>query len=244
MTTHTDELADLWETTSGLPLDGARVTITGSVFGFNANIGAGVTCWNATFTTAEGESQEQSFSVGQSGGEPSRDGSELVNAPKAFSGRSNYGRMIDSARELLGSKEKCAEVIGDPRVADNWIGTEWTLGTIKEPGRMNPQTKERMDKDVLVFVEFHGKEGTKAKASGAKSASKASASASKSATKGVPDDIEPELWEQLVALAKEHDDHEDFMEAALALEDVDNSTAAQRAVISTRDGGVWKAAHG
>lgn len=225
-----------WETSSGLALDGATVEIIGAEFGFNASLGAGITCANFVMRDLDGEEIEQSFSVGQNF-EASRDGSELVGNAK-INKNSNYGLLIESVKDIL---DNPGDVIGSPKVAANWIGTCWTFGSL-EREVMNPTTKEKKVSTKFIVTEYHGRPdapaGGAAKTAGAtKKAAGGSASTSSSNL-----DVDPELFAELVELAKTHTDHEDFAAAALELDAVAESKAAQKAVMGSRAGSVWAAA--
>lgn len=251
-----------WETTSGLPLDGAVATITAAEFGYNASIGAGVVCFNVTFTTEDDEQEiEQSFSVGKNG-EPSRDGSELIGGPKKFPSRTNYGRLIDSVVAIV---DHPGEVIGSPKQAAGWIGTKWTIGTVPvettNPNATDPATATKI-KDAFVFTEYHGKEGAKTKAA---AKSKASTGPAKKAAKSAPEPDETDdaaaddgdgdpwdvlgvdevLWKRLVKMAKAADNHDAWSDEALELEEVDKGgRAVQAAVLTTKPGSVWHFVYG
>jgi hypothetical protein len=245
-----------WETSSGLPLDGATVTVTGAEFGYNAELGAGVVCMNMTFQIEDGEEVEQSFSVGRNG-EPSRDGNELVGAPAKFPQRSNYGRLIDSVRAIV---DHPGQVIGSPKLAGGWVGTQWVMGTVPIEST-NPTTGESKTRDALVFTEYVGTAGGKAgkaKATAKKApAKKAAPTAALDEDEGddgddgdeggdeapsAPNGIDPKLWGRLVKLALAHEDHDAFSDAALELDEVDSNRAAQKAVLVTTAGSVWAAA--
>lgn len=224
-----------WETSSGLALDGATVEIIGAEFGFNANMGAGITCANFVMKDLDGEEIEQSFSVGQNF-EASRDGSELVGNAK-INKNSNYGLLIESVKDIL---DNPGDVIGSPKVAANWIGTCWTFGSI-EREVMNPTTKEKKISTKFIVTEYHGRPDAPAASGAAKPAGAAKRAATGSATASNLD-VDPELFAELVDLAKTHTDHEDFAAAALELDAVAENKAAQKAVMGTRAGSVWAAA--
>lgn len=257
-----------WETSSGLPLDGADVTVTAMEFGYNASIGAGVVCANFTFVDEDGVEYEQSFSIGKNG-EPTRDGSEVTGAPKMFPARTNYGRLIDSVRALV---DHPGEVIGSPKKAEGWIGTKWTVGTVPvettNPNATDPATATKV-KDAFVFTQYLGKEGQRA-AKNAAAKTKAAAKPAKAAAKNVepdePDEDEAEagaeadtdvndepwsvlgvdetLWKRLVKMAKAADSHDEFSDEALEIADVDKDKAAQKAVLTTKPGSVWHFVYG
>jgi hypothetical protein len=232
-----------WETGSGLALDGATVTVTDLEFGFNPNMGAGITCANFKFEDEGGEEIEQSFSVGGKF-EANRDGSEITGTGK-INKNSNFGLLIDSVVEVLSEQGlHPGDVIGASKAAAGWIGTKWTFGSV-ERETTNPTTKEKKLSTKFIVTDYHGKGDDEpvAKASSKTSTAKAGKGAAKSAAKsnGIPDGIESELWEQLVELAGESEAHEDFVNAALDLDDVASNKAAQKAVMGTKAGSVWAA---
>lgn len=227
-----------WETGSGLSLDGARVRVTAMEFGFNANLGAGITCANFTFVnTDDGEEIEQSFSVGKNY-EANRDGSSIEGQGK-INKNTNYGVLIESVKAIV---ESPGEAIGSPKEAAGWIGTEWTFGTIEREVQ-NPTTKETKIASKFVVLEFHGRgdDGKKAGKAAAKSSSASKTSSSSKSSGGDVNGIDAELWAKLVELAGEHDEHDDFVNAALDLPEVEASKAAQKAVMGSKAGSVWAA---
>lgn len=250
-----------WETGSGLALDGATVVVTNGEFGFNANMGAGITCLNLTFADLDsGEQIEQSFSAG-SKFEANRDGSELVGDGK-INNNSNLGLLIESIKGVLAEAGlDPGEVIGNPRVAASWVNPNnaWTFGTV-ERDVMNPTTKvsKTANKFVVVgYAELEAAEAAPAAKPAARAAKAAPAAraasagtrvggartAAKAAPKasGLPDGVDQELWDQLLELAAQYDEHGEFAEAALELDEVKDSKPAQKAVLGTKPGTVWAA---
>lgn len=231
-----------WELSSGLDLDGATVDITDVEFGFNAKLGAGVLCANFTFVNTEsGDEYEQSFSVGKDW-DTDRTGKELVSdRPKRINKNTNYGMLIASAVELV---DDPSDLGGSPKDATIWVGTRWTMGTVKVL-RRNPTTGAETEKDAIVFKEFHGRDldGAEPEAKpAAKTTAKKATGARKATPKdGPPDDIDAELWDALLTLAREADDHDGFLEAALDIDGVEGNKAAQKAVMGTKAGSVWAA---
>lgn len=221
---------------SGLPLADAEVTVSACEFGYNPNIGGGtVVCANFTFIIEEsGEEAEQSFSVGN-GFEPLEKGQLLASEDgraRKISGQSNYGRLLGSIIEAVGGREKVEQTGVNAFQAGTWVGTKWTTGTKKVVVR-NPTTDKETERDAIVFVEFRGRDGA---AAAPKAAGKAKAAAA--------DLTEHPLWEQLVELAGKHDDHDDFMEAAMEVEGVEGDKAITGAIISTKAGSIWATAKG
>lgn len=225
-----------WETSSGFALDGATATVTAMEFGFNANMGAGITCANFTLTPDDGSDPiEQSFSVGKNF-EASRDGSELLGAGKVNK-RSNYGMLMESVKEVV---DDPGSVVGNPREAEGWVGTTWVWGTV-EAETTNPSTGVTKTTSKFIVTGYVPGEDAPAKQSAPKKSAK---STPKKPTKGGASDLDPEVWDEMVELAKQFDDHDDFLDAAFELDSVANDTKAQRAAMKVGPGGVWEAAKG
>lgn len=219
---------DEWATTSGLPIDGFRGVVTGLKFQLNHEIGPNVVVAHFTLTSADGQEVEQDFSVG-SNHQPNRDGSELEGrAP--FSDRSNFGMLIVSARELV---PNIRDEIGNPRIAKNWLDTEWTFKTIVvESGR--PGEKEKTKRNRPVFAAYHGRAGSQGTTTTTTTRKPAT-----TATATPP--VDADLWERLVEFARGSEDHGTFVGAALDWPEVDGDAKLQKLVASTGKGSVWAA---
>lgn len=231
-----------WETGSGLALDGAVVTVTAAEFGFNANMGAGITCLNLTLTNEDGEDIDQSFSVGGKF-ESNRDGTAITGAGR-INRNSNYGLLIESVKEVC---DNPAEAIGDPKEAESWIGTKWEFGSV-ERETTNPTTGVTKKSSKFIVTEYLGRDDEDADEAPAKKASGSKASGSKASAKSkggakkasLTDGIDADLLSELIDLANEHDELEDFIEAAMELDAVSEDSAVSKAVM--RPQGVWAAA--
>jgi hypothetical protein len=224
-----------WSLGSGLPLADAEVTITGFEFGYNNDIAAGAVFANVVFTDIDGEEHDQSFSVGD-GWEPANKGAELVaenGKPRKLSKNSNFGRLVASAIEAVGS-DKVETVLGQgPRVASSWLGTKWHTTTV-EVEVSAPGATERKKRDRVVFDAYLGREGEAAPAASAKSAK-----ATASETLG----LDKELFDKLVEMAKEASNHDAFMDVALETDGVQGVKTAEKLVMSTKAGAsIWAAA--
>jgi hypothetical protein len=213
---------DEWGLSSGLPLADTDVTVKAMSFGFNNDIAVGAVFANFTFTDPDGEDIEQSFSVGK-GWAFSKDGTELVSEdgkPKKLSKNSNYGILVQSALECVG---------GDPtklgkgfRFASTWVGTAWHTSTVAVKNT-DRETGVVTEKDRIVFTQRLGD---------AAPAAAASAPAA---------DTEDPLIEELIAIAKEAESHEAFMDATL--EDPKFADKAiQKLIMSTKPSSIWKRA--
>lgn len=228
-----------WETGSGLALDGATVTVTALEFGFNASIGAGVTCANFEFTDDDGEVIEQSFSCGKNF-EANRDGTELTGNGK-LNRNSNFGMLIESLKAVL---DNPGDTIGSPKVAENWVGHRFEFGTV-EVERKNPTTGVTSTKSAFIITGYAGTaEGGEveaaapaAKPAAAKTGGVKKAAAPKAA--GGAAVIGEELWNGLVELASNSEDHDAFVNAALDWPEVDTSKDAKKLVMGTGAGSVW-----
>lgn len=232
-----------WALGSGFALDGATVTVESVEFGYNMKLGENA-CAHFNFTNvvdADGEDAEdadQWFSVGKNF-KPNKAGDELVGTGK-INKNTNFGRLLMSALELFDSEEEAREAVDDPRQAECWAGTRWTLGTITV-STTNPTTGEkRDDAQKFVFKAYHGKAGDADEAPAKPAAKKAAAPAAKKVggakpATGNPAGLEQDEWDQLVALAAEHDDEDAFQDAALELT---LSKDAQKAIMK---GTVWAA---
>jgi hypothetical protein len=225
-----------WALGSGLPLADADVIVTGCEFGYNPNIGGGtVLCANFTFRNLDsGEDGDQSFTVGN-GFEALDKGATLApedGKPRKISGQSNYGRLIGSALEAVGGP---ANMPGTgPRNASTWVGTKWHTGTVKVKV-VNPETKKESERDAIVFESYLGVDEDEAAPAKGKAASSSKA-------KAATPDIDPELLAQLVELAGEHEDKDDFVEAALEVDGVEGNKAAVSAIMSNKPGSIWHTA--
>jgi len=229
-------LDESWETTSGLPLaGGTEVTITDMVFGFNPKIGDGLTlCANITFQIDEtGDTTEQSFSTGQNWEAKDKGARAEKNGgvgKQSFSKQSNFGRLIDSAVAVGAGSALAGR--GAAYVADTWIGTQWATDTTPIT-TTNPSTGKEQTKDAVVFSEFRGvgEEGA--------APAKAAGATKKAASKPAPAGLDEALEAQLVELAGQHDTHDDFMAAALELDEVAGSKDATNAVMESGKGSIW-----
>lgn len=225
----TNDYADEWDLGSGLSLDGATATVTDMEFGYNNNIGAGITCANFTLETDDGEIIEQSFSVGGKN-EANADGTILEGSGK-INKRSNYGLLLQSVMDVI---DNPGEVIGRVRATEGWIGTTWVWGTVDMETR-NPATGETKKSSKFIVTEYLGREADGGKGDGK--------SKGKSKPKSKSDVTDDPMWDELVQMATDADDHDTFVDAALELDGVEGNSALQRAIMKTGDGSVWAAAH-
>lgn len=226
-----------WATSSGLPIDGFRGTVENVEFTINHQIGPNVVVARFEVVNTEGEKVEQDFSVG-SNHQPNQDGTELEGkAP--FSDVSNFGRLINSALAIFKAGNLSPkEEIGNPRVGKNWIGSEWTFKTVEvQSGRPGEDAKTTRRRPV--FAAYHGKGGTAIDVTVATAEPKTTTSKAKA--KDQPN-VDPELWNELVELAKSCSDHKEFVGKALDLDAVEHGgREVQKLVASDGKGSVWAA---
>ena len=233
---------DPWGTSTGLPLDDADETIVGFEFGFNAKIGAGVACANITFRNDEsGEDIEQSFTIGKAFDIVDK-GRAIAGAAKTINANTNYGRLVMSMKEAIGGPEAmAAQFPYGFTQASSLVGSRWHLNTTQVEVK-NMQTGNMQEKAAIIATAFLGVDGDAAgskPAAGKPAAGKPAAG--KPAGKPTLADTDPDLFTELVSLAQEHDDYDDFVAAALDRDDVDGNALAMNAVMSAKAGGVWAA---
>lgn len=233
---------EVWGLGSGLALDGMTGIISDAEFGFNASIGAGICCLNLTIQDTEddnAEEVEQSFSCGNKF-EASKDGSELLGKGPIIK-TSNYGL-------LLGSLAECVDDISvlelDPRNADTWKGMLVSWGSVVAT-TTNPTTGVSKESTKFIITDFHGRGDDPAPATKGTAKKAATKTVNKTVNKKAPasdhEGIEDDLWNALMELAGEHEDHGDFATAALDIPEVDGNKAAQKAIMGTKPGSVWAA---
>jgi hypothetical protein len=242
---------DPWKTSSGLPLDGADVTIANVEFVTDNTMGAGTIVAKVTFTLDEnGETAEQKYSVGK--GWIVTDRGDGVAAEKGgnkpFNDQTNWGRFVDgfvAAAEGAGLMGDVRAKI-DPRKGSSWVGTKGTtVGVERET--TNPTTGAVKKSTSFVFGEITEVGGGQvASAPAAKGAAKAAApAAKKGAVKPKGAALSDEDRAKLVAIAVEtiessgEFDHDAFMAAALADAEIAGSPAMTKAVMDDGEGSVW-----
>jgi hypothetical protein len=223
---------DSFELASGLPLDGATVTITKSEFGYRQNIAPNTTFACFTFQPEVGDEQEQAYSTGK-GWEPGAKGATLVRSDGRkgkLNDQTGYGKWIAAAIALPGVLDYLRANGGDALVASTWDGMRFELGSVREE-TTNPTTNQKKEVSRIIPVEFLGAgEGAGvAKAAGGKVGGKGEAKVA----------IDAELEANLVKLAEACDNHDDFMAAAYELEGVAGNAAVEEAVLAHGKGSIW-----
>lgn len=245
---------DSWELGSGFALDGATVTIVAMEFAPNAIFGGNL-CAEITFLNEDtGEEIPQSFTVGANF-DVNREGDVLEGTGK-INKNTRYGIFLQSVKEVL---EDPRSIVGEATEAAGWIGTRWAMGSVEKPV-MNPTTKVMKDSTMFIVTEYLGMadeepepEPVKPKPTG-RGAARTRAGAAKASTATSPPtrtrakggntaraEVGDKLWDQLVELANDAEDHDTFIDAALALDEVDGNRVAQAAVVKTGAGSVWAA---
>jgi hypothetical protein len=255
---------DPYELGSGLPLADTDATVIAMEFRFDTSYSADACVAAITFQAAEGEPQEQLYSLGK-GWEPVDRGQGCAHVSGRdlnFNKNSNYGRFLTAAFECEGFLDEVREEGIIPQDPAMFLGKSFFLGTV-EYGTRNPSKEgsEETMKTAIVPTAYHGFVGTdeeeeeepapksKAKKSVAK---KAAAKPKGAAVKG-PSAIEKkqialiaeleeedeEMLESLRQLAAESEDHESFMEAAMDLEGVADSEVGQQVAMSSKPGSIW-----
>lgn len=184
----------MWELSTGLPLDGARVHVTGAEFGYRQDYFKGdAALLVLTFQPVDDdgdaledqEPKEQYYSLGNKYEPGDADGTFAVHKSGkfvSFNAGSNIGRLFHSYVECRG-KGKTAEdryksgfdVVREeglfPHRVEMYLGLDVTLGGIPY------EDQNGKERSTLGFTEYHGRieSGKKAKASSSKSSTKAKA---------------------------------------------------------------------
>jgi hypothetical protein len=224
-----------WELSSGLPLDGATVTVAKAEFGYRQNIAKDTTFACFTFQPDEGDEQEQAYSCGK-GWEPGARGETLVTSDgksKKLNDQTGYGKFIAAAMKLPG----CLDTLrarGHYTNASVWVGMRFRLESVKEMTK-NPTTGQEKETSRIMPVEFLGVVGE----GGAVVASAAVAVVASSAPAVSLETENAELFHKLVGIAKASPDHDSFMAAAFAEPGVAGVTNWENAVMASGSGSIW-----
>lgn len=243
-----------WELGSGFALDGMTVTVGDLEFTHDNKLGPNA-CAYFKFTECvdadgnEAEDQEQKFTVGKNY-DNAKDGASLVGSGK-INENTNFGILLGSVKGLFESVAEAVEAVPNPKEAESWIGTRWTLGTITRQTK-NPTTGEvKEDASKFVFTEYHGRGEEAAEAPAPK---KAAASTSKrvgAPAKAAPkaakadDSLDDGVLDAMMAVVNDADERfdseDDWQDAVLELDEVKASRPAQKAIL--RDGATYWAAY-
>lgn len=235
---------------SGLPLDGAEVVITDAAFEFDTSYNAdAVVCKMVySFLNGEGEPQTQLYSVGKNW-EPVDQGTAVAHTSGkrvSINKMSNYGSFVDGFLNCEGKREamEVARARGlEPDRAALWIGMKFQMKMVSRPNPMEGAKKPTID--ALVPAKFLGVDdaagtsGTSAtKTTGAAGSGSGTGSGAKATASNAG--IDPDLLAQLNQLAQDASDFDTFMEQAMEMEGVAGNKAAEKAVMSSKAGSVWK----
>jgi hypothetical protein len=246
-----DKDFNMFNLTSGLPLDGARCHAVEATFTYNQEYAADAVVLDITWQPVDedgeeaGEAKHQLYSVGKNW-EPADEGATVEHGsgkPMNFNNGTNIGKLIHSLMEARGDGDatKGLAVLvsemddsGQPDNVAFWIGMDVTLKSIQY------KTQNGKESSTFGIGEFHGRVGEEVeakpkaktatkvapKASGkpaAKAAAKANDATGEDAWK---EHLGPKLYRTLVKLAVDADDHDSFMDQAFALDDVTSDDKA------------------
>lgn len=229
-----------WQTSSGLAVDNADVTIEEVVFRYDANYNNGDTLV-AVFTMrgGDGEEIEQFFPCGKNW-EPADKGARARHdsgKTKGFNRSSAYGKWCDSALAT-----DAFDVITERGLATEaavWIGLRFHVVSEKESFTIGGETRERTS---IVATKFLGVDGDTKTPSESKPSSSTASGPAKEQANGDGGGLSPALRAKLAAIAKKHDTHDGFMEEAFGVDGVLSDSIAEQAVMDTSDGGLYASA--
>jgi hypothetical protein len=214
-----------WELSSGLPLDGATVTITATEFGYRQNIAKDTTFACLTFQPEQGDTAEQCYSVGK-GWEPGARGAELVTSDgrkRNINDQTGYGKFITAALKCDGMKETLRDRGIHYTKAAAWEGLRFELASVKEEV-VNPTTGQKKETSRILPVKFLGVVGDGGEVKGGGD--------------NTDTGIDPTLEAKLVGIARASESHDAFMAAAFAQDGV-AGTAAEDLVMASGKGSIW-----
>lgn len=263
-----DKDFSMWELSSGLPLDGARVHCTEATFTYNQEYSADAVVLDLTWqpwdgTDDDGEAKHQLYSVGKKW-EPANEGASVQHESgkrQMFNNQTNIGKLIHSYLEARGDgdvAEGMKAVIsegGEPDQAEFWIGLDVTLKSIPY------KTQNGKDASTFGVGEYHGRVGEQ-KAKGGSKGKLAEKPAGKPATAkpaakaadvdgedGWKEHLGMPLYLKLTKLAKGADDHDDFMSKAFDLDDVTSddkswNKVTEKIIMGYEDGSLFATARG
>lgn len=241
---------DLWQTSSGLPLDGAVATIAKGEFKVDNSYAAGAVVLELTFEV-EGEYSTQLYSCGKQA-EIKERGARIEGVRKINS-QTGYGRWMDAAVALEGVKAVLAER-GTPFEASVWEGLVFELGSIQIE-TTNPTTGKVATRSMIVPVGFEGEgegKGSETEAAAKAAPAPAKATAKKAATKPAAavapapavEEWRVDLVQAAAKVVAEGGGHDAFVDAALELDGIATNRAAMKAVMDTTEGSIWAEAGG
>lgn len=235
-----DESVNMFEFSSGLPLEGQRCHSTASVFTYDQQYNADAVVLKIHFQPVddegnpEGEAKDQLYSVGKQW-EPIAEGEAVANKSgkkQQFNNMTVISKLINSVMVARGGGDvaKGMQVLIDegvePDTAAFYLGWDVTLGSIPY--------KDQNDKDRSTFgvKEWHGRVGEAPKAAkpAAKKLADKPGTAKPAAKPAATDDGDEEeawaehfgqaLYRKLKKAAVDADDHDAFMNVAFDLDGV------------------------
>lgn len=224
-----------WQTSSGLAIDDADITIDDVTFKYTDYNNGETLVAVFTLRADDGEEAEQWFPCGK-GWEPANKGKEARHesgkAGKQFNKNSAYGKFCDSA--LAAGAGPTLYERGPATNAEVWAGLKFHVEAVTEKFTINGDEREATR---IIATSFLGVEGDDkaTKKAGTKSEKKDEAKAESNGDGGVTGPLKAKLS----ALAKQHDTHDAFMEAAFGVDGVMGDSAAEEAVMDTSDAGLY-----
>lgn len=250
----------MFELGSGLPLEGARVHSTEAIFTYNQEYAKNAVVLDITWAHVDDpsvEPQHQLYSVGNKW-EP-LDGGEAVGHTSGkrskFNDQTNIGRLIQSMIDTRGLDDMLAEARETGNEADKaafWIGLDVTLKGVKYDTLGKNADGTPKQGQTMVIGEWHGRVGDSKPSKPVKAAAdKPAKSAAKAESNGGGDDyadhLGQALYRKLKKLAVDADDHDAFMDAAFALDDVSSddkawNKATERIILDSGDASLFATA--
>lgn len=224
---------DEWELSSGLPLAGKDVTITKAEFRIDNSYALNAVVLSLEYTPDEGAAQTQLYSLGkgwkivEKGGAVIHENDSATKKP-TFSEQSNYGRFIKAVKGVNGARDLIASR-GSLRSAETWVGTRWTLGTVKYKPNSG---KDAEFKDLIVPAALLGE------AAGVAGSTAPGGAAARGGV-ALADEDRDYLAGLAGAVLANGDDYDTFMATAFDDPRVLASSAMQAAVTDTSDQSVW-----
>lgn len=241
-----DNEVNMWQASSGLPLEGQRVRTHSALFTYDQEYSADAVVLKITMqpwdgAEDEGEPKVQMYSVGKNW-EPADEGASVTTKdgkPRQFNDMTVIWKFLQSYMAARGNGDIDAGMKAlinegaDPRNADIYNGLDVTMKGISY--------KDLSGKDRTTFGigEYHGKVGEPAKPAAKLAAKPAAKAAAKPAAKAAPaseadsggedawkEHLGTKLFIQLKKLAKEAENHDGFMEAAFDLDGVSSDDKA------------------
>lgn len=250
-----EEDFDPFKLTSGLPLSGAEVTVTGIIYGYDAQYGAENCIAMVTFDVDGSEPNTQFYSVGKNFEPGDREQKTLVHKsgkPANLNDNSNYGRMVGAMTSTMKGKEdfmaavraKADEVM--PVFHGDWLnGFRFKMGDLPWINNLEKDETKR-NKILIVPVEFLGTadEPKKIAPAAKKLAPKAPG---KTIAEAVADDAadedfgidDPSVLKQLIKAAKAADDFDAFTDAADAIDGLSENKVWMKAAYNSKPGSIW-----